>query len=305
MGAGQSIARVREQETKVRNLEAAVADLEIQREEHRKLALVAEAEKNNLARQNVLVRERAGRDRELRALATGQTDVDRAFMESEYAKSKATELRALADFTELKAKHEMLVQENQALQLRRQAEQDIAASKIRQAQELRLFTAITLMDNYTSTMNLLYDEILRVRKDALEFPSNSVSLCDKMNFKQVKINSANELMECQRLVDEEQMRDRRTLAVEQLDFLLSDTTSTSISKQLQSYIQGTEDAKDRLLASVAPPNAATATLSPEPALPSSEGVDVRLRLNRNYDDTCRSAGQCTTASLSALCFLCP
>ena len=106
MGAAQSIVRVREQETKVRNLEAAVADLEIQREEHRKLALVAE--KNNLARQNVKVRERAGRDRELRALATGQTDVDRAFIESEYAKSKATELRTLADFTELKAKHEML-----------------------------------------------------------------------------------------------------------------------------------------------------------------------------------------------------
>jgi hypothetical protein len=108
IGAAQSIVRVREQETKVRNLEAAVADLEIQREENRKLALVAEAEKNNLARQNVIVRERAGRDRELRALATGQTDVDRAFMESEYAKSKATELRALADFTELKARHEML-----------------------------------------------------------------------------------------------------------------------------------------------------------------------------------------------------
>ena len=47
MGATQSIVRVREQETKVRNLEAAVADLEIQREEHRKLALVAKAEKNN------------------------------------------------------------------------------------------------------------------------------------------------------------------------------------------------------------------------------------------------------------------
>ncbi len=97
---------MREQETKVCNLEAAVANLEIQREEHRKLALVAE--KNNLARQNVEVRERAGRDRELRALATGHTDVDRAFIESEYAKSKATELRTLADFTELKAKHEML-----------------------------------------------------------------------------------------------------------------------------------------------------------------------------------------------------
>jgi hypothetical protein len=128
------------------------------------------------------------------------------------------------------------VQENPVLQLRRQAEQDIAASKTRQAQELRLFTAITLMDNYTSAMNLLYDEILRVRMDALEFPSNSVSLCDKMNFKQVKINSANEHMERQRLVDEEQMRDRRTLAAEQVDFLLSDTTSTSITKQLQQKI---------------------------------------------------------------------
>ena len=40
MGAAQAIARVREKETRIRDLEATVADLEIQREEHRKLALV-------------------------------------------------------------------------------------------------------------------------------------------------------------------------------------------------------------------------------------------------------------------------
>ena len=51
MGAAQAIARVREKETRIRDLEATVADLEIQREEHRKLALVAEAEKSNLAKQ--------------------------------------------------------------------------------------------------------------------------------------------------------------------------------------------------------------------------------------------------------------
>ena len=51
MGAAQTIARVREKENTIRALEAAVADLEIQREEHRKLALVADAEKTNVARQ--------------------------------------------------------------------------------------------------------------------------------------------------------------------------------------------------------------------------------------------------------------
>ena len=55
MGAAQTIARVREKETKIRDLEAALADLEIQREEHRKLALVADAEKDNLARQGLSV----------------------------------------------------------------------------------------------------------------------------------------------------------------------------------------------------------------------------------------------------------
>jgi len=53
MGAAQTIARVREKENTIRTLEAAVADLEIQREEHRKLALVADAEKTNLARQGL------------------------------------------------------------------------------------------------------------------------------------------------------------------------------------------------------------------------------------------------------------
>ena len=55
MGAAQTIARVREKESKIRDLEAAVADLEIQREEHQKLALVADAEKANLARQGIIV----------------------------------------------------------------------------------------------------------------------------------------------------------------------------------------------------------------------------------------------------------
>jgi hypothetical protein len=36
----------------------------------------------------LVVREGAARDRELRVLATGQGDVDRAFMESEFAKAR-------------------------------------------------------------------------------------------------------------------------------------------------------------------------------------------------------------------------
>ncbi len=44
MGAAQTIARVREKENTIRALEAKVADLEIQREDHRKLALVADGD---------------------------------------------------------------------------------------------------------------------------------------------------------------------------------------------------------------------------------------------------------------------
>ncbi len=40
MGAAQTIARVREKENTIRALEAKVADLEIQREDHRKLEMV-------------------------------------------------------------------------------------------------------------------------------------------------------------------------------------------------------------------------------------------------------------------------
>jgi len=50
---------------------------------------------------------------------------------------------------------------------------------------MQLYTAITLMDNFTAALNVLYDEILEIRKEAIDFPTESVSLCDKMNFKQV------------------------------------------------------------------------------------------------------------------------
>ena len=108
MGAAQAIARVREKESQIRELEATVADLEIQREEHRKLALVAQAEKDNLARQSIVVRTEQARDRELRVLASGQSDVDRAYMESEFAKARAAEHAAQAELNELKSKHQLL-----------------------------------------------------------------------------------------------------------------------------------------------------------------------------------------------------
>ena len=63
----------------------------------------------------VLVRSEAARDRELRVLASGQSDVDRAFMESEYAKAKAAEHRAQTELTELKAKYELLLLEHKGV----------------------------------------------------------------------------------------------------------------------------------------------------------------------------------------------
>ena len=53
MGAAQAVARVREKESEIRELQAAVADMQIQCEENRKLAIVAQAEKENLAKQGV------------------------------------------------------------------------------------------------------------------------------------------------------------------------------------------------------------------------------------------------------------
>jgi hypothetical protein len=59
-------------------------------------------------------------------------------MESEYAKAKAAEHRAQTELTELKAKHELLLLEHKALQLRLQAHEDEAKSSLRQAQDLRV-----------------------------------------------------------------------------------------------------------------------------------------------------------------------
>ena len=72
MGAAQSIAHVRNREARIRELESTVQELELQREEYRKLKIVADAEKKNLARQGLLVRENAARDRESKAIAGEQ-----------------------------------------------------------------------------------------------------------------------------------------------------------------------------------------------------------------------------------------
>jgi len=171
--------------------------------------------------------------------------------------------------------------------------QDTAASKLREAQDLRVYTAITLMENFTAALNVLFDEIRAMREEALVFPTEAISLCDKMNFKQVKSNSANQLIHCQHLFDQEQVRDRETLSAQAVEFLLADTSSTSISSVLQKYLQGTDDAKERALAAVGPPaeGIVEAALQQVLALPSDSGVDVKLRLNRNYDECCRSEAE--------------
>lgn len=178
--------------------------------------------------------------------------------------------------------------------MRRQAESDEAASRSRQAHDLRLFTVITLMENFTAALNVLYDEILLLRSEGLEFPTEAVALCDKMNFKQVKINASTELMERQRMLEEEKNRDRAVLVNQQLEFLLQDSSSTSLSKELQRYMQGSEESKQRVVAAVAPPSsadgaAAQATAGEGAVVPLSKvSVDAKLRLNRNFDESCAS-----------------
>ena len=107
------------------------------------------------------------------------------------------------------------------------------------------------MENFTAALNVLYDEILLLRSEGLEFPTEAVALCDKMNFKQVKINASTELMERQRMLEEEKNRDRAVLVNQQLEFLLQDSSSTSLSKELQRYMQGSEESKQRVVAAVA------------------------------------------------------
>ena len=51
--------------------------------------------------------------------------------------------------------------------------QDAAASKLREAQDLRVYTAITLMENFTDALNVLFDEILILREEAIVFPTGA------------------------------------------------------------------------------------------------------------------------------------
>jgi len=51
--------------------------------------------------------------------------------------------------------------------------QDAAASKLREAQDLRVYTAITLMENFTAALHVLFDEILILREEAIVFPTGA------------------------------------------------------------------------------------------------------------------------------------
>ena len=65
----------------------------------------------------------------------------------------------------------------------------------------------------------------------------------------------------------------------QIEFLLADTSSTSISKQLQTYIQGTEDAKERMLSGAGPAKPDTgADAQTQPVVQSTTGKCERSRV---------------------------
>ncbi|EKX53570.1 hypothetical protein GUITHDRAFT_132680 [Guillardia theta CCMP2712] len=288
MGAAQSIAHVRNREARIRELESTVQELELQREEYRKLKIVADAEKKNLARQGLLVRENAARDRESKAIAEGQSQVDRSFMEAQYARSRASEQRALAELADLKSRYDILLLEHQALDMRRQAEHDQAVSNMRQAANTRLFSVLSLLENFNKSLDVLYEEIMQLRQDRTDFAKKCVNLCEKMNFKQVKVDSTLEFFECENALEEEKKRDRSILSMQAIEFLLSDDT---IAKPLQAYLKASEDAKTQLLQSCSNLPDGAGELVPESSglqddktREKIEFVDAKLKLNRRFED---------------------
>ena len=192
MGCGAS-TNVQARLDYITQLEAECQDLKGQRSEALQRITVSESEKENVAVQSMRNRNYAKNARK-EATITGQTAiVEQAYLEAQYARSKANEESMLAELKHVKTELHFLKLEFNSAKLQHTAFVKHLERDIMVLEKEKVNTVTTLTENYEM---VLYNQISKHRdlmQDLIDFLTHLVELADGLKVKQIRLDAQVEI----------------------------------------------------------------------------------------------------------------
>jgi len=188
MGCGAS-TNVKERLDYITQLEAEVGDLKSQRGEALQRISVTESEKENIAVQSLRNRGQAGQARKDALVTHQQSQVEKAYVEAQYARAKANEEEVLRELKDLKTEHHLLKLEFSSAKLQHTAHVKHLERDILILQKEKVNTVRTLTENYELVIHELLGTLREKQEEVIEFLGGIVELCDGLKVKQIKLDT--------------------------------------------------------------------------------------------------------------------
>ena len=192
MGCGAS-TNVQARLDYITQLEGEVQDLKAQRGEALQRITVSESEKENVAVQSLRNRNYAKNARK-EATTTEQTAiVEKAYLEAQYARSKANEEAVLAELKLVKTELHFLKLEFNSAKLQHTAFVKHLERNINDLEQEKVNSVKTLTENYEV---VIYNQITKHRdlmQDLIDFLTHVVELADGLKVKQIRLDSQVEI----------------------------------------------------------------------------------------------------------------
>ena len=192
MGCGAS-TNVQARLDYITQLEAEVQDLKAQRGEALQRITVSESEKENVAVQSLRNRNYAKNARKEATITEQTAIVEKAYLEAQYARSKANEEAVLAELKHVKTELHFLKLEFNSAKLQHTAFVKHLERNIDILENEKVNSVKTLIDNYEL---VIYNKITKYREimqELIDFLMHVVELADGLKVKQIRLDSQVEI----------------------------------------------------------------------------------------------------------------
>ena len=150
---------------------------------------MTESEKENIAVQSLRNRGQAGQARKDALITQQQSQVEKAYIEAQYARAKANEEEVLRELKALKTEHHLLKLEFSSAKLQHSAHVKHLERDILILQKEKVNTVRTLTENYDLVVHGLLGTLREKQEEVIEFLGTIVELCDGLKVKQIKLDT--------------------------------------------------------------------------------------------------------------------
>jgi hypothetical protein len=150
---------------------------------------VTESEKENIAVQSLRNRGQAGQARKDALITQQQSQVEKAYIEAQYARAKANEEEVLRELKALKTEHHLLKLEFSSAKLQHSAHVKHLERDILILQKEKVNTVRTLTENYDLVVHGMLGTLREKQEEVIEFLGTIVELCDGLKVKQIKLDT--------------------------------------------------------------------------------------------------------------------